>query len=270
MIIEWNHHLFSSDTGRYPFHPQAAYTPAVAQLSADPIGEYLARMAREGIDRAVLVHPEPYGDDHRLVREALARHPDLFRAAAHFFPRDPTSPAKLAALVREVPGIVAARFHAHRGKEQYLDSFADPGVRAIWEQAAALGLIVELHIGPNYARQVTQAIREYPAVTVLIDHLAEPAFGNIVEYMGVLDLARFDRVIMKLSGLNHVSAEPSPHLDVQPLVRGLAEAFGPDRLVWGSGTPGLIDLHLSHWPEADRAKVKGGNLARLLNWGTER
>lgn len=267
MIIEWNHHLFSSDTARYPFHPQAAYTPDVSRLSDDPIGDYLAHMQREGIDRAVVVHPEPYGDDHRLVCEALRQHPDRFRGVAHFFPRDPESPAKLAALVREVPGFVAARFHAHRGKEQYLDSFADPGVRAVWEQAAALGLIVELHIGPNYARQVAQAIRDYPEVTVLIDHLAEPAMGNIVEYMSVLELAKLDRVIMKLSGLNHLSTEPSPYLDVQPLVRGLAEAFGPDRLVWGSGTPHLIDLHLPDWSEADRAKIKGGNLEKLLAWG---
>ncbi len=266
MIIEWNHHLFSSDLARYPFHPRAAYRPDVSRLSADPIGDYLARMEREGIDRAVLVHPEPYGDDHALIREALSRHPDLFRGVSLFYPQDPEAPDKLAALVRAVPQFVATRFHAHRGKEMYLDSFADPGVRALWERAAELGQIVELHIGPNYARQVARAIREYPATTVLIDHLAEPGFGNIVEYMGVLELARFPRVIMKLSGLSHVSTEPPPHLDVQPLVRGVADAFGPDRLVWGSGSPVDIDLHLPHFSEADRAKIKGGNLARLLGW----
>ena len=267
MIIDWNHHLFSADRSRCPLHPRATYTPGGAMVSADPIGEYLATMERTGIDRAVLVQPEPYGDDHRLVREALTRHPDRFRASSLFYPDDPAAPDKLAALVDAVPGIVATRFHAHRGKEQYFDSFADPGVRALWERAAALGLIVELHIGPNYARQVARAIEAYPAVTVLIDHLAEPAYGNIVEYMAVLELARYERVIMKLSGLGHVSTAPAPYLDVQPLVRGLAEAFGPDRVVWGGDTPGLIDAHLPHLSATDRAKIKGGNLARLLGWG---
>lgn len=267
MIIEWNHHLFSSDVARYPFHPQAAYRPDVSRLSADPIGEYLARMEREGIDRAVLVHPEPYGDDHALVCEAIARHPDRFRAVSLFYPKDPAAPDKLHALVRAVPQFVATRFHAHRGKEMYLDSFADSGVRALWERAAAMGQIIELHIGPNYARQVAQAIRDYPSTTVLIDHLAEPGMGNIVEYMSVLELAQFPNVIMKLSGLNHVSTEAPHYLDVQPLVRGLADAFGPDRLVWGSGTPGIIDAHLPHLTESDRAKIKGGNLATLLGWG---
>ena len=33
MIIEWNAHMFSSDTDRYPFHPRATYTPDAQQRS---------------------------------------------------------------------------------------------------------------------------------------------------------------------------------------------------------------------------------------------
>jgi hypothetical protein len=47
----------------------------------------------------------------------------------------------------------------------------------------------------------------------------------------------------------------------------VAAAFGPDRMVWGSGTPAIVDTHLAHFSEADRAKVKGGNLQRLLGLG---
>lgn len=61
MIIEWNHHLFSSDVHNYPFHPDAAYVPAAAALLKDPLAEYLHGMRERGIDRAVVVHPEPYG-----------------------------------------------------------------------------------------------------------------------------------------------------------------------------------------------------------------
>jgi hypothetical protein len=43
------------------------------------------------------------------------------------------------------------------------------------------------------------------------------------------------------------------------------DAFGPERLVWGSGTPRIVDAHLDWLSEAERAKVKGGNLARLLS-----
>jgi predicted TIM-barrel fold metal-dependent hydrolase len=264
MVIEWNAHMFSRDTGRFPFHPAAAYVPDTADLEDDPLAAYLERMRREQIDRAVLVHPEPYGDDHRLILDCLAREPERLRGVCHFFPKHPDSPRKLAETVRQEPRMVAVRLHAHRGKEQYLDSFADEGVRALWRVAAELGLIVELHIGPNYAAQAGEAIAAFPGVPVLIDHLGEPQFGNPVEYAEMLGLARFANVTMKISGVSYISSAAPPHLDVQPFVRLVADAFGPDRLCWGGGTPEIVDAHLDHFSAAERAQVKGGNLAKLL------
>ena len=266
MIIEWNAHLFSADTQRYPFHPRAAYTPDASHLAADPLADYTARLNSLGIDRAVLVHPEPYGDDHRLVLDCLRRAPGRFLGTALFYPDDPAAPAKLADLVAQEPRIIALRFHAHRGKEKYLASFDDPGVVALWDHAAALGLVVELHIGPNYAVQAARRVADHPQTPVLIDHLAEPHMGSAVEFADVLALARFDQVYMKLSGLNHFAADAPLYAGARPFTRWVADAFGPDRLIWGSGTPAIVDAHLDHWSVADRAKVKGGNLARLLPW----
>jgi L-fuconolactonase len=266
MIIEWNTHLFSNDTERYPFHPLAAYVPKTSDLSADPLTNYLARMAAEGIDRAVIVHPEPYGDDHRLVLDALRREPERLRGTALFYPKNRNAPAKLRDLVAQEPKIVAFRFHAHRGKDLYLNSFADPGVVALWETAVDLGLIVELHIGPNYARQIVDLIRAYPSAPVLIDHLAEPHMGTGVEFANVLDLARFENVYMKLSGLNHFATDAPLYESALPFTRWVVDAFGPARMVWGSGTPQIVDAHLAHLSAADRARVKGGNLAELLHW----
>ena len=79
MIIEWNAHIFSPDLQRYPFHPQAAYRPDLSGHPADSLQVYLDRMAQEGIDRAVLVHPEPYGDDHRLILDCLEREGEILR-----------------------------------------------------------------------------------------------------------------------------------------------------------------------------------------------
>lgn len=266
MIIEWNAHMFSSNTRRYPFHPAAAYLPNVADLADDPLTTYLERMQQEGIDRAVLVHPEPYGDDHSLILDCLVREPERLRGVCHFFPKDPDSPRKLAATVQREKRIVAVRLHAHRGKDHYLDSFAEAGVRAIWRVAAELGLIVELHIGPNYAAQAGAAIAAFPSVPVLIDHLGEPQFGTLVEYAEMLELARFANVSMKLSGVGYISGDAPLYLDVKPFVRLVANTFGPDRLCWGGGTPEIVDAHLDHFSVDERAQVKGGNLARLLGF----
>ena len=73
---------------------------------------------------------------------------------------------------------------------------------------------------------------------------------------------------MKLSGLNHF-ANDGPHFrSALPLTRRVIEAFGPDRLVWGGGDPGVVDVHMAGWSSADVMKVKGGNLDQLLPWPT--
>lgn len=264
MIVEWNAHMFAADTETYPFHPEATYVPNPDRREADPLERYRERMNRHGIDRAVLVHPEPYGDDHTLVLDCVARDPDRFRATTLFYPDDPDAPKKLRALVADHgEHIVATRLHAHRGKDSYFDSFDDPGVRALWETAADLGLVVELHIGPNYAADAEPLIREHPETPVVIDHLAEPHLGTAVEYADVLALAAYDHVYMKLSGLNHV-ADDGPHYEaVRPFTRWVADAFTPEQMLWGSGTPEIVDVHLADYDAERRGAVAGGNAAAL-------
>ena len=134
------------------------------------------------------MQPEPYGDDHALVLDALAREPDKLRASSLFFPKDPNAPRKLETLVAKKLRIIATRFHAHRGEDPYLDRFSDQGVHDLWAAAADLGLIVELHIDPNYASDARRMIELFGRTPVLIDHLGEPAFGTILEYADVLAL----------------------------------------------------------------------------------
>jgi len=259
--------MFSSGTDRYPFHPRAAYQPKPEMRSATPLADYIRRMEHEGIDRAVLVHPEPYGDDHRLALDCVTERPDLFKTTALFYPKDDDAPAKLKKLVAENPGVlVAFRFHAHEGKRTYLDSFADNNVRELWRTAGELGLMIELHIGSDYAAQAAVLAREYPDFTVLVDHMAEAKYGTGPEFSDVVRMSEHDNVYMKLSGLNHYAIDEPLYESVIPFSRWIADAFGPDRMVWGSGTPGIVDAHLAHWSEADRAKVKGGNLQRLLGF----
>jgi len=267
MIIEWNAHMFSLDVETYPFHPKAVYYPNTANLSADPLGDYLLRMEEEAIDRAILVHPEPYGDDHRLVLECQEREPDRVRITSLFYPKDPDAVPKLTDLVAKQPRVISTRFHAHQGKEQYLDSFSDANVVAIWEKAIDLGLIVELHIGPDYSAQAGDVIADHPETVVLIDHLAEPHKGDPVQFADVLDLARFDHVYMKLSGLNHFKHDEPLYESAKPFTKRVIEAFGPDRMVWGSGTPEIVDAHMAGFSAENRDKVKGGNLERIINWG---
>lgn len=266
-VIEWNMHMFSSNTAKFPFHPKAVYKPDAATLPADPLTAYQAHMKQVGIDKAMFVQPEPYGDDHSLVLDCLRRTSgDQFKGTSLFYPKDPEAPKKLAALVKSQPRIVSTRFHAHRGKEMYLDSFAADYVRALWKQAVNLGLVIELHIGPNYALQAADAIKAFPGCKVLIDHMAEPKLGMPQEYANILDLAKLPNVYMKLSGLGYIAGDKPNYESVLPFTTRLIREYGPDRVVWSGDSPHIADVHMKGYSVSDIAKVKGGNLQRLLNW----
>ena len=267
MIIEWNNHMFSPDQERFPVHPDAPYTPGFPD--GDPLDIYMAHMDREGVDRAVLVQPCPYWDDHRLIMDCLARFPQRFKGSCLFRPEDEDAPAKMVDLVAQQPLFIATRFHLLEGGKLGPDSVLDAGVQAIWEKAVELGLIIELHMDATYALPVANMLRQCPETTLVIDHLAEAGFasaGTPVQFANLLDLAEFEKVYMKLSGLNHFAKDEPHYLSARTFTRRVIAEFGPDQLVWGSGVPGIVDAHMPEYSEADRAKVKGGNLQRLLQF----
>jgi predicted TIM-barrel fold metal-dependent hydrolase len=268
VIVEWNQHMFSRDVAKFPYGARATYKPDPAKNPPDPLAAYQKRMKDAGIDKAVLVQPEPYGDDHSLVLDCLARtSPDQFKGTSLFYPKDADAPRKLAALVKAQPRICSTRFHLHRGNTAYFASLAEPGVRALWSKAVDLGQVIEQDIGPNYARDAGAAIAAYPGCKVLIDHLANPKTGTSWEFADVLDLAKYPNVYMKLSGVGYIADDKPNYESVLPFTRRIIKEFGPGRMVWGGDSPQIVDVHMKGYSAADIAKVKGGNLQKLLNWG---
>ena len=43
-VIEWNQHMFSANTAKFPFHPQAVYKPDPSSFQADPLAAYEKHM----------------------------------------------------------------------------------------------------------------------------------------------------------------------------------------------------------------------------------
>jgi len=94
--------------------------------------------------------------------------------------------------------------------------------------------------------------------------------GNAVEYADILALARLPWVYMKLSGLGHFADDGPLYLSAKGFTRLVIDAFGWERMVWGGGTPSIVDAHFDGASAMPRAQVKGDNLARLLSVGTRR
>src|SRR5262249_25758889 len=82
-------------------------------------------------------------------------------------------------------------------------------------------------------------------VRVIVDHIGKPDVTEPPPYPSfqpVLDLARFSLVWVKIGDYQIASKQDFPWPDTIPFVAALKEAFGPGRMVWGTGYPGRARL----------------------------
>ena len=173
-MIDTHLHCFAGkDDRRFPYHPQGPYQPA---QPATP--EHLLKcMDEAGVDHAIVVHPEPYQDDHRYLEYCLDVGKGKLKGTCLFFADRPGSLDRMSELVQKHDGqIVAARIHAYAPDR--LPPFGKPELRAFWKRAGDLGLAVQLHFEPRYAPGFAPLIREFARTKVVIDHLGRPLQGN--------------------------------------------------------------------------------------------
>jgi predicted TIM-barrel fold metal-dependent hydrolase len=167
-----------------------------------------------------------------------------------------------------------------------------PNVRRVWRKAGELGIAIQAHIQPYFAPQVEKLAAEFRSTRVIIDHFGHAGVGTLVkgpngwsharaeagyrdakEFDQVVRLAKLPHVILKVSGLNYSSREPFPHRDLEPLARRAFDAFGPDRMVWGSlghsmkefrQKSEIFDVNFHFLPQSDRARIRGLTAKRLF------
>lgn len=273
-IIDTHIHLVSADRVQFPLHPNGAYQPQQSY----PLEEYIPIMEESGIHGAVLVHCEPYLDDHRYTLHCLAQEPKRLKGTCLFSPDDCDGPAKMATLIEKAgPGrIVAFRIHAYR--DGGIPDFESPKLKALWSAAVELGLAIQLHFVPRYAGAFANIYRQFSHCTVILDHLGRPGQGNAVEYEEVAALAEFENCYLKFSAVESASSEPWPHRDVKPCISRMASHFGAERILYGGGysggttasayrkAPQLIEELLGHLPAADKDRILGLNAIRLFRF----
>jgi predicted TIM-barrel fold metal-dependent hydrolase len=271
-VIDTHLHCFAGeDDPRFPYHPKGPYRPAEP---ATP--EHLLRcMSGAGVDYAVVVHSEPYQDDHRYLEHCLEVGEGKLKGTCLFFADRPGSLDRMTELVkRHGREIIAARIHAYAPDR--LPPFGKPELQRFWKHASGLGLVVQLHFEPRYAPGFEPLIREFPKTTVIIDHLGRPFQGTPEEYAVVLGWAELPNTVMKLSSLS--ARGQYPHRDMGPVIKDLVRRFGPDRLIYGGGfearaTGGSyrayrekVRSYLTDLSAEDQAKVLGGTAARLFGF----
>ena len=104
------------------------------------------------------------------------------------------------------------------------------------------GLIYELLVRPHQLPAAIKAASQYPQLTFVLDHCGKPpvATGELEPWASrIRALAALPNVVCKLSGLvteDDWTRQPDP-VSLAPYAEAVIEAFGPERLMFGSDWP---------------------------------
>ena len=272
VIVDTHLHCFAgAGDRRFPYHERAPYRP---EAEASP--EHLLRcMDQAGVDYAIVVHPEPYQDDHRYLEHCLDVGSGRLKGTCLFFADRPGSLQQIPRFLRRNEGrIVAARVHAYAPGR--LPPLGTDEFRRLWTIASDAGLAMQLHFEPRYAAGLEPYIKEFSGTTVIIDHLGRPMQGVPEEHAVVVRWSDLPNTIMKLSALPRL--DQYPHRDVGPVIRQLTDAFGSQRMIYGGGFGAdatgdsylayrqRVLSYLDHLSEADRRRITGGTAAKLFGF----
>lgn len=272
-IIDCHVHCFAGKAStRFPYHARAPYQPDFVAAPEDLI----KCMDGAGTDFAVIVHPEPYQDDHRYLEYCLDVGKGRLKGTLLFFADQPGWDKAIPALVKKHPrALCTLRVHAYDPTR--LPPFGKPELRAFWKLASDHGLALQLHFEPRYAPGFEPLIKAFPKTPVIIDHLGRPLQGTPEEHAVVIRWAKLPNTYLKLSAVPPPTQYP--HRDVRPVIKDLAAAYGGSRMIMGGGfgsagaTPATYRAtretllgYVAHLSAAERADIAGGTAARLFGF----
>ena len=248
-----------------------------------PFDELEPEARAAGVDRTILVQVAASADETREFLAYAACNP-LIGGVVGWMDLTAEDPAARLDALRAGPG-----GHTLRGIRHLVQDEPDPvwltrtdvqrGLRAI----ADAGLPYDLLVKPSQAAAALDVVRAIPELTFVLDHLGKPPIAAAAPpdphwATWLRHLAAEPNVVCKLSGLvTEADWNTWTIGDLKPYADIALEAFGPDRLMFGSDWP--VCLLAGTYSEVfdaartltedltadDRAAVFGATAARIYD-----
>jgi predicted TIM-barrel fold metal-dependent hydrolase len=235
MIVDTHVHIWAIDPPRYPVGPTAPNWTALPDEPATA-EELIADMDANGVGKSVLVQTSWSTWDNGYIADSVKAYPDRFIGHGLLDPLDVDNATLARYWVRD-RGLAGFRFHPlyYPAENVLLRRQNEP----LWEEIAALDVVVQFHMRAEHVDQVAALAVRYPHLRMIIDHMGYPNVADPMSaFTQVVGLAHHTNIYLKLSDIKGRSREAYPYLDVHPFIRQLLDAFGVQRTVWGTGYPG--------------------------------
>jgi len=266
LIVDSHVHIWATGTP----------SPAHRQLPALSGDELLREMDEAGIDAAIIQPPGWDVTSNEVAVEAARRHPDRF-AILGWFPLDDPASAALIDGWANRPGMRGLRFTFMPPNDPAW--MTDGTLDWLWPAAEQAGLTLALAAG-NFLPLVGQIAERHPDLRLLVDHLGMPLRQQddaaLVNLPQLTALAKYPNIAVKASAAPGASTEPYPFNNIHDYLHGVYDAFGPDRMFWGTDITRMpcswrecvtmFTEELDWLTDADKDLIMGRALCNWIGW----
>jgi len=252
--IDGHQHFWSTQRDDYGW-----LTPDLHALYKDFSPEDLQpHLERTGIDRTVLVQAAASIDETRYLLGLSEKHSMIAGVVGWI---DMDSPTEAIATLDEF--VKHPKFVGIRPMIQDIEdpSWIDRSEHsAVFDALTETGVCFDALVRSVHLPFLLSCLTRHPELRVVIDHGAKP---NIAadEWQpwanGIAAIAKQTAASCKISGLITETSDSQSYDDVMPYVDHLLDAFGPERLIWGSDWPVLnLASDYEAWHDTAISRIK--------------
>ncbi|WPZ37267.1 amidohydrolase family protein (plasmid) [Thalassobaculum sp. OXR-137] len=200
--------------------------------------EAIALMDQAGVDAAVIHPPSWDSGSTDLAIEAVKDYPGRFAIIGAVDLGQPDTSRALMERWREQPGMLGLRCMFLEGEDR--QRLHDGELGWFWDAAERFDIPVTT-LATGSLELLGEIAAAYPGLRLSIDHLGGRG-GNttlkddaaMTHMPDLLKLARLPNVAVKATGVPGYSGESYPFPVMSSYVRQVFDAFGPDRVFWGT------------------------------------
>jgi len=236
MRIDAHQHFWRIDRGDYGWLTPEDH-PKIARDFLTPQLEPLLKAAK--IDRTILVQAAPSEAETHFLLD-LARDTPFVAAVVGWIDFEAAdAPTRIARLCANRKLMGLRPMLQDIGEEEWI---LRPEFARVFDAMQRGKLRFDALVKPRHLPAIAELLDRYPDLALVIDHGAKPDIakdGLEVWKPYIRHIAKETNAYCKLSGLAGEAGPGWTADTLKPYVDVLLEAFGPERLMWGSDWPVL-------------------------------